>query len=309
MNYPIRLLIIIISFPIYLATFSVAYGQQNSQYTQYMYNTITINPAYAGSRGMLSLNGLYRSQWVGLDGAPETMNFSANTPVGVGKVGLGLSFVNDRIGPTESYWVAADFAYTIRPNDVLKLSFGLKGGLNSYNLDVDKLNPDTSLDPNLFNINKISAIIGFGFYLHTEKWYVGLSSPNVLETRYYDDVATSTASERAHFYLIGGYVFDLGSSVKFKPALLTKASSGSPLSVDLSANFLFNDKFTLGAAYRWGAAISGLAAFQISDQLMIGYAYDYDTTELGNYNSGSHEIILRFEFGRTVRRVVSPRFF
>ncbi|MEL4307447.1 PorP/SprF family type IX secretion system membrane protein [Joostella sp. CR20] len=286
-----------------------AYAQQESQYTQYMYNTVTINPAYAGSRGVLSFNGLYRSQWVGLDGAPETMAFSANTPIGLGKVGLGLSFGNDKIGPSTETTVAADFSYTIKTNNDLKISFGLKGGFNSLNVDVNKLNPDQPLDPSLYNIDKVSAVVGVGFYIHNEKWYVGLSSPNVLETKYYDDVAVSTASEKAHIYLIGGYVFDLSRSVKFKPAVLTKAVVGAPLAIDLSANFLINEKFTLGAAYRFDAAVSALAGFQVSDNLMIGYAYDYDTTDLGNYNAGSHEIILRFELGTIVRRVVSPRFF
>lgn len=291
---------------------TLSFGQQDSQYTQYMYNTQTVNPAYAGNRGMLSFNGLYRTQWVGLDGAPETLNFSMNTPVGEKGVGLGLAFFSDKIGPSTESNIMADFSYTINVSDNTKLSFGIKGGINLLNVDYTKLNIFDPNDPNFSeNINnRLSPGIGAGLYLHnSDKWYVGLSVPNMLETDHYDDVATSTASERAHFYLIGGYVFDLSSNTKFKPAVLAKAVTGAPIALDASANFLFYDKFTLGAAYRLDAAVSGLAAFQVSDQLMIGYAYDYDTTELGNYNSGSHEFFLRFEFATKVRKVVNPRFF
>lgn len=288
------------------ASFS-AFSQQDSQYTQYMYNTITINPAYAGSRGVLSLNGIYRAQWVGLEGAPETVNFSANTPIGIRGVGVGLSFVSDKIGPSTESLIAGDFSYTIRTSERTKLSFGLKAGISLLDVDMDKLNSE--YDPHLIDVNQSSPIVGAGVYLHSDKWYVGLSTPNFLETDHYDDVAVSTASERAHFYLIGGYVFDLSSNLKFKPAVLAKAVSGAPVSLDVSANFLINNRFTLGGAYRFDAGISFLAGFQITNNLMLGYAYDYDTTELGNYNSGSHEVFLRFELGSNVKNNVNPRFF
>ena len=287
-------------------SFSV-FSQQDSQYTQYMYNTITINPAYAGNRGVLSLNGIYRTQWVGLDGAPETINFSANTPIGLGGVGVGLSFVSDKIGPSTESLIAADFSYTIRASERMKLSFGLKAGLNLLDVDMDKLNSE--YDPNLIDVNQSSPLIGAGLYLHSDKWYVGLSTPNLLKTDHYDDVAVSTATEKAHFYLIGGYIFDLSSSLKFKPAVLAKAVSGAPVSLDVSANFLINNRFTIGGAYRFDAGVGFLAGFQISNQLMLGYAYDYNTTDLGNYNSGSHEIFLRFELGANVNNNVNPRFF
>ena len=293
-----------------LTTDSIA--QQDSQYTQYMYNTQTINPAYAGNRGMLSLNGLHRTQWVGLDGAPTTYNFSMSTPVGTQGVGLGLSFYSDRIGPSDESSITADFSYTIRTSDEMKFSFGIKGGLNILNVDYSRLNiyypQDQTFSSNVEN--RLFPVVGVGAYLHhTDKWYIGLSAPNLLKTDHYDDIQVTTASERLHAYLIGGYVFDLNSTTKFKPSALIKAVSGAPLAVDVSANFLFNEKFTLGAAYRLDAVVSALAGFQISDQLMIGYAYDYDTTELARYNSGSHEIFLRFEFLTRSRRIVNPRFF
>ncbi|WP_299363637.1 type IX secretion system membrane protein PorP/SprF [Winogradskyella sp.] len=285
------------------------HAQQDSQYTQYMYNTQTINPAYAGNRGMLSINGLYRNQWVGLDGAPETLNFSLNTPVGR-KVGLGFSFFSDEIGPSKEQQLAIDVSYSIKISENTKLAFGVKGGFNLLDVNFSELNFNPA-DPNAQNVNnQLSPLVGAGVYWHhSDKWYIGVSVPNLLETDHYDDVVVSTASERATFYAIAGYVFDLSDNVKLKPAVLGKATSGAPLAVDLTANVLFHNKFTLGAAYRWDAAVSGLAAFQVTDQIMVGYAYDFDTTDLGNYNSGSHEIFLRFELINRTKRVVSPRFF
>lgn len=293
---------------------NVMFSQQDFQYTQYMYNTVSINPAYAGNRGMLSFNGIYRNQWVGLEGAPESLTFSANTPIGHinhSIVGLGLTFFNDKVGPSTESNIVVDFSYTILLGEHTNLSFGLKGGLNMLDVDFSKLNPQSPTDPDLNAIdNRASPVVGTGFYLHSnDRWYLGLSSPNLLSTKHYDDYTASTAIEKTHVYFIGGYVFDLNPDLKFKPSFLTKAVVGAPVALDVSANFLFNEKLTLGAAYRFDAAVSGLVGLQVNDQLMLGYAYDYDTTELGNYNSGSHEIFLRFELGTKVRRAVNPRFF
>ncbi|MCM5661356.1 PorP/SprF family type IX secretion system membrane protein [Galbibacter mesophilus] len=296
-----------------LSVLGMCYGQQNSQYTQYMYNTQSINPAYAGSREVLSLNGVYRSQWVGLDGAPKTFDFSMNTPLGYSKLGLGLGFNNDQIGPTVENTITTDLSYTINLSNYTKLGFGVKAGLNLFDFNPDKLNYEIANDPNLVPVNEIDPIIGAGAYLYNDRWYIGLSAPNLLETKRYDDSQSdsqiSIASERMHFYAIGGYVFDLSYDWQFKPTVLVKAVSGAPLAVDLSGNFQYDQKLTLGLAYRWDASVSALAGFQISDQIMVGYAYDYDTTPLGNYNAGSHELFLRFELFTKVRKVVNPRFF
>jgi len=298
----------------FMALYQSVLGQQDSQYTQYMYNTETVNPAYAGSRGVLSFTGLYRTQWVGINGAPETMNFSVNSPVGE-RVGLGLSFYNDEIGISTENNIALDFSYTLPMNDDdLYLSFGLKAGLNILDVDFSKLNPNDVTDPSFHPSNNIdgqvSPIIGVGLYLRNkDKWYVGLSVPSFLETDHYDEVAISSAKEKMHFYLIGGYVFDMSSDWKFKPAILLKAVDGSPLAADVSANFLYAEKLTLGAAYRWDSALSGLLGFQVSRNIMLGYAYDYDLTDISDYSSGSHEIFLRFELGRGSSGVINPRFF
>jgi type IX secretion system PorP/SprF family membrane protein len=275
-----------------------------------MYNTININPAYAGSRGVMSVFGLHRTQWVGLDGAPTTNTFSLNTPINNSNLGVGFSLVNDRIGPTSDNTISADISYTIPMNEVYKLSFGIKASGNIFNLDTDKLDPSNPIDPNLQNFNnEFSPNFGAGVYLHSDKLYLGLSVPNFLQDSKYNDNEVAVFQERMNFYFIGGYVFDVSQSIKFKPAVLTKMVAGSPLQVDASANFLFFDKFMLGGAYRWDAAVSALAGFQVTDGLFIGYSYDMETTQLRRYNSGSHEVFLRFELFNKVSKMVSPRFF
>ncbi|MBZ4041244.1 PorP/SprF family type IX secretion system membrane protein [Flavobacterium hibisci] len=288
-----------------------SFAQQDAQFTQYMYNTININPAYAGSRGVISVFGLYRTQWVGLDGAPETSNFSVNAPVGE-NVGLGLSLINDKIGPTNENNLSADFSYSIPTSAEAKLSFGIKGSANLFNLDPNRLTPEDQGDQQFQNLkNKFTPNIGAGVYWHTDKAYVGLSVPNFIQTNQYNDNEVAIYKSRINYYLIAGYVFNLDQyeMIKFKPAVLTKMVEGSPLQVDASANFMFNDKFVLGVAYRWSAAVSAMAGFQITDGLYLGYAYDRETTRLVNYNSGSHEIFLRFEFLNKYSRITSPRFF
>jgi type IX secretion system PorP/SprF family membrane protein len=286
------------------------YSQQDAQYTQYMYNTINVNPAYAGSRGVMSIFGLYRTQWVGLEGAPKTGAFSINSPIENSNIGVGLSFVNDQIGPTVENQISADVSYTIQTSETYKLSFGVKGTANLFNLDVNKLNPAQQGDPLLQNLNNnFSPNVGAGIYFHSDKLYLGASVPNFFQTKRYDDNDTAVYKERMTFYGIGGYVFDITPNLKFKPAFLTKVVEGAPLQLDVSGNFLINEKFVLGAAWRWDAAVSALAGFQITDGLFIGYGYDLETTKLRNYNSGSHEIFLRFELFTRQDRIVSPRFF
>lgn len=299
----------ILFFALMLSGFA-GFAQQDAQYTQYMYNTININPAYAGSRGVLSVFGLHRTQWVGLDGAPTTNAFSINTPINNSNLGVGLSFVNDRIGPTEENTISADISYTVQTSETYKLSFGVKGTANLFSLDVNKLNPADANDPRLYNFdNNFTPNLGAGVYFHSDKLYVGLSVPNFFETTRYEDNSISVSKERMNFYLIGGYVFDLSPSVKFKPAFLAKSIEGAPLQLDLSGNFLINEKFTIGAAWRWSAAASVMAGFQITDGLFVGYGYDLETTRLSRYNSGSHEIFLRFELFNKYNKITSPRFF
>jgi type IX secretion system PorP/SprF family membrane protein len=274
-----------------------------------MYNTINVNPAYAGSRGALSMFALHRTQWVGLDGAPVTNTVSLNTPISESNIGLGVSLINDKLGPTTENAISADVSYTMQTSEIWKLSFGIKATANLFDLDPSKLNPVDAADPRLQNYSKFSPNIGAGLYWHSDKAYVGFSVPNFIETNRYDDKEVAIFKERISYYLITGYVFDIGDSVKFKPALLTKMIEGAPLQVDVSANFLFHDKFMVGLAYRWSASVSAMAGFQITDGLYIGYGYDKETTNLDNYNSGSHEIFLRYELFKNISKITTPRFF
>ncbi len=302
------------------AIVELAHGQQDAQYTQYMFNTLSVNPAYAGSRGQLSIAGLYRSQWVGLEGSPTTQTLNVHSPIRNSRLGYGLSIVNDEIGDgvVQETYLDAVVSYTIEVARDAKLSFGLKAGGNLLNLDFNSLRNFDSEATDGDNIdNKFSPNFGLGAYYHTNVFYLGLSAPNVLETQHFDSSNSDSNStnflskERINFYLITGYVFDVNPVLKFKPALLTKVVSGAPLQVDLSANFMFNEKFTFGAAYRWDAAVSALAGFQLTDQFMVGLAYDRETTDLGGtqFNDGSFEVFLRFELVKSYRRLVSPRFF
>lgn len=292
-----------------LLTSLAGFCQQDSQFTQYMYNTININPAYAGSRGSLSFFGLHRSQWMGIDGAPETNSFSVNAPI-LKQVGAGFSFISDRIGPTEESTISADISYTIKTSENYKLSFGIKATGNFFNLDAQKLNPADPGDLKFRNLkNNFTGNFGAGIYLHSTKFYAGVSVPNFFERIHYNDYSIAVNREKANLYVIAGYVFDINSNVKFKPAFLAKTVEGSPLQLDFSGNFLIHDKFTLGAAYRFDAAFSALAGFQVTDGLFIGYGYDAETTKLRKYNSGSHEIFLRFDIFSQNNRIISPRFF
>lgn len=308
--------IIYLFFAIFFALPFGMLAQQNPQYTQYMYNTQIINPAYAGNREVLSAGLLYRTQWVNLEGSPKTATFAINSPVGtLENMGLGLSVMHDEIAIATQTDVAIDYSYSIPLNYNTKLSFGLKAGLDVLNVDFTKLN---LYDPNepIFqdNIdNRWQPKLGAGVYVNTDRWYLGLSVPNFLETKHYDKSKNpgfqSVAAERMHFHFIGGYVFDLSESVKFKPATMLKAVRGAPLQWDVSANFLFHEKLTLGAAWRWDAAVSALAGFQISPGLFIGVGYDYQLTELEKYSDGSYEIVLRFDIIDKIEKVLTPRFF
>ena len=287
-------------------------AQQDAQYTQYMYNTVSVNPAYAGSRGHMSIAALHRSQWIGLDGAPQTQTLNLHSPIGYRGVGMGFSIVNDKIGPTSETNFDIDFSYTIYTSTEGRLSFGLKASAHLLDIRFSELNqyaPDQTLEQDIDN--RFSPNFGAGIYYHTNNFYAGLSVPRFLQTSHFDQSSLSTAKEQMNFYLITGYVWNLNEFLKFKPTLLSKVVQGAPLQVDLSANFMLNDKFILGAAYRWDAAVSGMVGFNISENILIGMAYDRETTELGNaaFNDGSFEVILRYDFIKTKGNLKSPRFF
>ncbi|MER3317446.1 MAG: type IX secretion system membrane protein PorP/SprF [Allomuricauda sp.] len=303
---------------VFLSVMCTISAQQDSQYTQYMYNTQVVNPAYAGSREVLSFGLLGRKQWVNLEGSPETGTFTMNSPIGLyDNMGLGLSIVYDKIGPAVESNVVVDYSYSINLSYNTKLAFGVKAGLDMLDVDYTKLTLSEQNDPYFqSNVdNELQPQVGAGLYLNNDKFYAGLSVPNFLNTKHFDESSLENADtddiaiERLHYYFISGYVFDLNENLKFKPATLVKYVSGSPLQWDLSANFLINEKFTLGASYRWSASVSALAGFQISNSIFAGIGYDYQTTDIEAYSDGSYEVFLRFDIFNKSDRIITPRFF
>ncbi len=286
------------------------YSQQDIQATQYMYHMNVLNPAYAGARETLSINFLGRTQWVGIDGAPETATFSIHAPFKK-NVGLGLSVVYDQLGPVKESNIFVDFSYTIDVTDFSKLAFGVKGGVTSHVINRDllfTLDPDDQLLINAGE-NKLSPNFGVGVFYYTSKYYIGLSVPNILKSKYYKDKKgyVSNANETAHYFLTSGYVFEISESLDLKPSVMVKATFGAPVSIDLSVNALIYSKLEFGLSYRLDDSVSAMVGFNISPDVRLGYAYDYTLSDLGNYNSGSHEIMLLFDVRRM--EVRSPRFF
>ncbi|MGB5419310.1 PorP/SprF family type IX secretion system membrane protein [Algibacter sp.] len=294
-------------------------AQQDPQFTQYMYNMSVINPAYAtAEEGILNLGGLYRTQWVGLEGAPKTGSFFAHTPINE-KIEMGLSFTNDNIGDVvNENNIYADFAYVLPVGIESKISFGVKAGVtlfdtnfNGFQLQSGGTSTDQAFDE---NISKAFPNLGIGAFFFTDTYYLGLSAPNMLSTKHLENEngIKATGIQNVHYFLTGGYVFDIDKDIKLKPAFMARGVKGAPLALDITANVLINEKLEAGLGYRLGDAMSALINFRITPELRVGYAYDYTTTNLGDYNSGSHEICILFDvdlFGFKSGYDRSPRFF
>jgi len=308
-KYKIHLIILLVTL--------VSNAQQDPQYTQYMYNMSVTNPGYATDDAeVINFGALYRAQWVGSEGGPTTGTFFAHSPIAK-KVEMGISVVHDEIGDVvKESNVFVDFAYVLNLNESNKLSFGIKGGATFYSTNFNGFIYSDELPDPAFaeNLSKTFPNIGVGAFYFGENYYLGLSSPNLLKSKHLEkqDGVIATGVEEIHYFFTGGYVFNLNDNLKFKPAFMTKAVAGAPMSLDLTANFLINNVFELGAGYRWDDSVSGLVNFKITPSLRIGYAYDYTLSNLGKFNTGSHEIMLLFDLnkkGKTNGYDKSPRFF
>ncbi|RNC91649.1 MAG: type IX secretion system membrane protein PorP/SprF [Allomuricauda sp.] len=285
----------------------VTKAQQLPQFTQYMFNTISVNPAYAGSRETLNMTALHRNQWAGLDGNPVTSTFSFHTPLNNERVGLGISYISDQLGFENTNYVYGDFSYTIPVSYNARLSFGLKAGFTNYQLE----NPDIN-DPFFnSNFNSWKPNFGAGLYLSSERWYVGVSSPRILNTDLNE--GEFEALERNSYYGIAGLVLDVSADIKFRPSILTKLTNGAPASYDVTASFLFYDKFWAGTSYRLNDATNfgAFLDYQVSNNIRIGYAYDLPTSTIQPYTGGTHEVILIYEprFSKRTKLYKSPRYF
>jgi type IX secretion system PorP/SprF family membrane protein len=278
----------------------ISMAQKEPQYTQYMYNIGSFNPAYVGTVESAEVAALYRAQWVDIPGAPTTMRFGVNIPFANEKTGLGLNVVHDELGPSTQTFINLAYSYQISISDVTKLSFGLAAGGSLLNLDYSEGTFVDPSDPTILgeNLNDFYPTVGAGLFLYEDDWYLGLSVPNFLTNGLYNDEVATIVEDNMQFNVIGGYVFQLSEGTKFKPAFLVNYLEGSPVNVNLSANFQFIDALTIGASYRFDNAVSGLAGIQVSNGMFLGYSYDYNTNGLGEFSGGSHEAILKFYIGR-----------
>ena len=292
-------------------------AQQDPHYTQYMYNMSVVNPAYAGSKENLSGAILYRQQWVGLEGAPKTATFSFHSPVGR-NVGLGLSAISDEIGPVVENNIYADFSYTLRLGNGHNLAFGLKSGVTFQKVGLfseigNGFVPQPGDDAFSENTNNTYFNIGSGIFYYTEKYYVAFSVPNMINSTHLDltenDESYNFGSETEHYFLTGGYVFDLSANTKFKPSFMLKSAFDAPSSLDVSTNFLFYEKFEVGATYRLDDSIGAMLNFAVTPSIRIGYAYDHVMSDLNTTTPASHEFMLLFDLNFPKKVSVSPRFF
>ena len=302
--------LVIILFTI-LCAFQVN-AQQDPQYTQYMYNMNIINPAYTGSTEGLAVGALYRSQWVGLDGGPETFTFNIHSPVGK-NVGLGMSIISDQIGPVKETNAYVDFSYTIPVGNVTKLAFGVKGGFTFHDIGIaeSQITLVDQGDPFFANaINETTPNVGAGVYFYKpSKYYISLSIPNILNGVHLDANGTKIGSESEHFFAAAGYVFDLSENFKLKPHTLIKYAFDAPMSYDINANVFMFDLVEVGVGYRLEDSFSGMINFQVANNLRIGYAYDAIQSDLNIVTSSSHEIFINFDLNFSTKVSRSPRYF
>ncbi len=287
------------------------HAQQDPLYSQYMFNTLAFNPAYAGSADVFTVMALSRHQWVGFDGAPSTQTLLAHTPLRATNLSIGFSAITDKVGPSRQTGGFLDLAYRIKTGAKSRLSFGLKGGVNMYQADLASL-ATVEVDPVNANIQShLMPNFGFGLFWHSERSYVGVSAPKLMENDMTDATGSTvvTSREMRHYFLMAGHVLTLGHGVKFKPSVMFRIVEGAPWSLDVNANFLFRERVWLGAMYRVGNDFGLMAQYQVNDQFRIGYAFDLTTTKIGAYNAGTHEVMLSYDFRFIKGRTISPRYF
>ncbi|PTM07102.1 MAG: hypothetical protein DA407_10840 [Bacteroidetes bacterium] len=304
----IKILLLVLISVVYMPSMA----QQLPQFTQYMYNTIAINPAYAGSRETLNVIGLHRSQWAGFVGGPTTQTLSVHAPLKYEKIGLGFSFINDELGFENFTYMYGDFSYTIQLNEVSKLAFGFKAGFTGFSVDNELYTSNT--DDQLINSieDRWTPNVGAGIMWLWERGYMGLSAPRLINNDFVPNNNQYKALERASYYFTGGYVFDIGFDTKFKPSFMVKATNGATISTDLSANFLFFEKLWIGTGYRFSdtnGAVGFMSDFQVLRDWRIGYTFELPTSEIRPYTSGTHEFIIMFEVFNSRKREASPRYY
>ena len=286
-------------------------AQQDPMFTQYMHNPVSINPAYAGSRGTLNVVAMHRQQWVGIDGAPKTLTLSINSPFLSYNVGVGLSLLYDELGPVKQTGIYADYAYHLKVSNKTKLAFGLKGGVNIYDINLlDLIGSQGDDHVAMYGARTLyHPNFGVGTYLYSDRFYLGISIPKLLQNNLSDDKNTLINKEARHFFLASGVVLDVTENIKFKPSTTIRIVNGSPVSVELSAAVLLQDRLWLGGMFRFGDAAGAMVKFDLTNQLSVGYSYDYTLSELRPFNQGTHEVFISYDFVHKNRKTLSPRYF
>lgn len=289
-----------------------SFAQQQAQFTQYIDNMLYYNPAYAGSHDAMTFSALHRQQWMGFDGAPMSTTFSMHTPLRFENLGIGVSFLNDRVGPTNITWANVDVSYSIRFKGSGRLSFGVNGGINLLNgnlLDLQKMDAgDQSLSVQ-YN-NDIKPNFGAGVYYHSDQWFIGFAVPHILDnTKDIKEVLnTDYISQRHYYFMVGGYI-NASRMLKLRPSAMFKMTENAPFALDASLAFIFYDKFWLGANYRLLESAGIYVQYQISHQFKIGYAFEFSTTQLRGHNAGTHELMLSYDLLFRGKSIDSPRYF
>lgn len=311
MNYMIKKRLIPILVLMLFAGGKKAFSQHEPMFTQYMFNTLWVNPAYAGTSQALNINAMTRLQWVGLDGAPKTYSAAIHAPITKHKAGVGMTVVNDIFGPIKNTYATGNYAYRVSLNEKLTLSMGIKGGINSYYAGLKDLSLIDKNDPEFqTNERQINPNLGVGFYLYSDNFYVGLSAPRLIETSLNGSYAHDDFKTRNHYYFIGGFIWDLGPKWMLKPAILTSSVANAPITNTITIQFLYDERIWLGGMFRPGDAAGAFFNIKVSDRLTVGYGYDFTFTKISKANIGTHEIMVSFDFiDFSPGKVKSPRYF
>ena len=289
--------------------FVEAKAQQDAMYSQYMFNYLLVNPGYAGSRDVMSVTGMYRKQWINIDGAPSTRTFSGDLPLANEKMGVGLTLFKDQIGIESNTGVYGSYAYRIRLTNRGTLSFGANVGFTQYTANLTGVTQPNGNDPAFSgNIREMNPNFGFGMFYSTDKFYLSASLPHIVNTKL-ASLAQLESQLKRHYFLGAGYVFSVSPNVRVKPSVLIKAVEGAPVQSDFNVNVWYADRIGIGASYRTGDAFVGMLEFQATTGLRFGYSYDITTTRLSRYASGTHEIMVRYEFATLKKKIVTPRYF
>jgi type IX secretion system PorP/SprF family membrane protein len=287
-----------------------AKAQQDPHFTQYFDNTLFVNPAYAGSKGVMNITGIHREQWIGFDGRPRSSTFSIHSPLNYESVGVGFTVVNDEAGPVKQTMMYGDFSYTLRFKDSdHKLAFGLKAGANIINVGTSTLQTTDPNDPKLLTnvTNRVNPNFGLGVYYHSSKLFAGFSIPKFVQRSY--DGLSKTSLEKRHYYFIFGGVVPVNAQWKIRPSAQVKMTAGAPVSIDLSSAGIYQDKLWFGVMYRVGSAFGVFAQYQITPQFKLGMASDFGTQQIRNYNYGTFEMLASYDFVFKKQGIRSPRYF